>query len=136
MLRAALFAVVGVALAAGLFLMFRPATEIAAPAPAEIAPATTSVAVPQVPVEFELVVKGGKLVSGPHVLNVMQNQNVMVHVTSDREEELHLHGYDLKVELHPGQRASLVFTATQSGRFEYELEKSGVELGAMEVLPR
>ncbi len=140
--RTALFALAGAVLLAGLFLVMRPQ-----PAPAPVAAAaplaaTAPAAAPEprpagdAPLQFELLVRDRKLAGGPHTLSVVEGQSVIINLTADVEDELHLHGYDLKAQLHPGQRASLVFAATRSGRFEYELEKSGVELGVLEVMPR
>jgi hypothetical protein len=134
--RPLLFAAIGVALLGGLFWLLRPASTPALPVlqSAPVAPAQ-DVATRAAP-QFELVVRGRKLVSGPAVLRVQQDDPVIIGVTSDEAEELHLHGYDLKLELEPGVRGTLAFKADRSGRFEYELEHSGTELGALEVLPR
>ena len=47
---------------------------------------------------------------------------VEIEVMGDRDEQVHVHGYDLYVE--PDQ-SSLVFDALIPGRFEIELEQSG-----------
>ena len=88
------------------------------------------------PKTFELVVKGRKLVSGPQTINVTEGDNVTIKITSDQEEELHIHGYDKSVDLQKDIPAELSFTANLTGRFIYELEKSGTEIGALEVLPK
>ena len=85
---------------------------------------------------FELVVEGKKLVSGPQTINVTEGDNVTIKITSDQEEELHIHGYDSSVDLQKDIQAHLSFTANITGRFIYELEKSETEIGALEVLPK
>lgn len=85
---------------------------------------------------FTLVVEGRKLVMGPSVLSVTQGDVVTIHITVDEEEELHLHGYDKSIDLEKGKEGSLVFDASASGRFPFELERSKTELGAVEVAPR
>lgn len=134
-----LFVAAGLALAVGLFLAMRPAPEPepAAPPVSETPLAGTEASLPQeAATQFELVVRGRRLVSGPAVLQVRQGEQVILRVTSDEADELHLHGYDLSLSLAPGERGSLVFVAEQSGRFEYELERSHTGLGVLEVAPR
>ncbi len=85
--------------------------------------------------EFTLKVANKKLVSGPDILTAKVGDTVTIKITSDIEEELHLHGYDKSVDLSPNQEATLSFVADASGRFPYELEKSKTEIGALEVQP-
>jgi len=84
---------------------------------------------------FTLVVKERRLVSGDGNLQVKQGDLVTINVTADEEEEFHLHGYDKSVDLFPGAEASLVFEASASGRYPFELEKSKTELGAISIEP-
>ncbi len=87
------------------------------------------------PTRFELIVCHGKLIGGPRVLRVEAGDRVAISVRSDVAEEVHLHGYDRKLEVPAGAAATLEFIADRSGRFEYELEHSSVVLGALEVRP-
>lgn len=121
--RAVLFLAVGAAMLAGLFLRLRP-DPIAEPAPAGGVNA------------FAFVVRDGRLASGPALLRVRQGEAVRLSVTSNRADELHLHGYDLQTVLSPDQAAVLEFTAHRSGHFEFELHEANVELGALDVLPQ
>jgi hypothetical protein len=86
--------------------------------------------------EFDIVVQHGKRISGPAVLKVQQGDDVVLQVTTDTADELHLHGYNLLVKLVPNRAGTLHFTAKLTGRFTYELHKSDLELGALEVYPR
>jgi len=85
---------------------------------------------------FELVVRGGKPVSGPLVLQVHEGEQVVLNIRSDSGDELHLHGYDLHARIAPDQTTSLQFTANRTGRFGLELHRAHTELGALEVYPR
>ena len=139
-----LIAVAIVALAA-LFIWMKPAqqpdqiaaalatTPTTAADPVAAVPAAPAAPAPQT---FELVVKDKKLVSGPQVISVTQGTPVTLRITVDHHDELHLHGYDLTLKLPTAQAAELSFVADQSGRFEYELHHSHVDLGALEVQPR
>jgi hypothetical protein len=85
---------------------------------------------------FELVVQNKKVISGGDTIKVMQGENVSIKITVDEDEELHLHGYNKMVNIEKGKPAMLEFVADKSGRFPYELEKSGTELGNLEVQPK
>jgi heme/copper-type cytochrome/quinol oxidase subunit 2 len=85
---------------------------------------------------YDIVVQRGKRVSEPAVLKVHQGDDVKFRITSDVTDEFHLHGYNLGVPVSPERSAVLEFTAKLTGRFTYELHKSGLELGALEVYPQ
>jgi hypothetical protein len=57
--------------------------------------------------------------------SVQLNSVVEVVLTSDTAEELHIHGYDLIVEVGAGETQRVRFTADIPGIFEVELEQSG-----------
>jgi hypothetical protein len=84
----------------------------------------------------DLVVKGGRLVSGDPLVKVRQGDSVTLRVTSDKADELHLHGYDRHAHIKAGATAVVTLKADRTGRFPFELHKSHVELGTLEVYPR
>lgn len=141
--NALLFLVLGAAILAGLFWWLRPQTEpqpvsspAAASAPAAAAPAVREFSGPPPAQGFEITVRNGQRVSGPGDIEVHAGQNVTLKITSDRDDELHLHGYDLHLTLHAGVPATLAFQAAHSGRFDYELHHAHTELGTLNVLPQ
>ena len=158
-MRKVLYLAVTVAILVGLFLALAPkiADSPSAPsvpiAPAPQAPpandnkstlsaaAASAVAdLAPLPAErgtaVEIKVHHGRLVAGPAVIKLKQGDQVTLRVTSDSDDELHLHGYDLYLNLIAGQPAQLSFTAAHSGRFEYELHHAHTDLGAFEIYPR
>lgn len=68
--------------------------------------------------------------------SVREGDTLTLRITADRQVALHIHGYDLKRELVPGETAVLSFPATLSGRFEIEDELTDKELGVLVVEPR
>jgi hypothetical protein len=84
---------------------------------------------------FDIVVKGGRLISGRRVLVVHRNDEVTLHITTDKADQFHLHGYNKLIDLAPDRTATLAFKATLTGRFTYELHGADLELGALEVYP-
>ena len=131
-----MFFVAGAALLGVLFVAFKPgpppepasAPTVAAP----VAPAP----LPAGPKVFELIVQGGKLARGPAVIKVTEGDEIVVRITTDKADDLHLHGYDVHAHLKPGETTELRLAATRTGRFEYELHKAHVDLGVLEVHPR
>ncbi|MEQ1807351.1 MAG: hypothetical protein ABL900_18380 [Burkholderiaceae bacterium] len=88
------------------------------------------------PKQVDLVVAGGKLVSGPNLVKLERNDSVVLTIVSDRADELHVHGYNLHAHLQAGRPVTLNFTAKRTGRFSFELHKSGLELGVFEIYPK
>jgi hypothetical protein len=133
-----IFLVVGAAALAALFAAFRPGPEPAA-SPQTAAPVAAGVAADapaSEPRVFELQVKEGRLAVGPTVISVVQGQDLVLRVTSDTADELHLHGYELALRLQAGVPGELRFVAHRGGRFEYELHHAHAEIGVLEVQPR
>ena len=70
-------------------------------------------------------VADGKISPNTQTIKAKQGQKVMVTVTSDEADELHVHGYDKEVELQAGKPGSVTFTADTKGTFEIETHESG-----------
>lgn len=67
--------------------------------------------------------------------SVERQRQVVIVVTAELSDDVHLHGYDLKAAVGPGRPATLRFAATAAGRFELELEERGLELADLDVSP-
>ena len=148
MARLVVFLVFAVLLLVGLWTFFEPQRPEASAAASPIAPTTdaTRVALAAAPAQvpgvlpkrhvFELFVKAGRLASGPAIIQVREGEAVTLRVSSDANDELHLHGFDLHARLTPGATAELEFVANRTGRFGLEMHESHRELGALEIYPR
>lgn len=66
---------------------------------------------------------------------VGKGDRVVLVVTSDVADEVHLHGYDLKRDVSAGGTARIRFKAKLVGRFEVELEERGVQIADLTVKP-
>lgn len=82
---------------------------------------------------IRIEVLDGKPSPPAHVEHVGLGESVTLAVTSDLQDEVHLHGYDVHVDLVAGQEGELTFTADIPGRFEAELEGAGALLVEIEV---
>lgn len=88
------------------------------------------------PAPIHLVVKDGKLVSGPNLVKLKRDDPVVLTIVADVADELHVHGYNLHARLEPHKPATIKFVAKRTGRFSFELHKSGAELGVFEIYPK
>jgi hypothetical protein len=86
------------------------------------------------PVTWNVTVTGGARMSPDH-LTAKQGAMVTINVTSDREGEVHLHGYDLSFEAKPGETVSKTFKADSTGSFDIEWESTSTHLGDLVVSP-
>ena len=106
-------------------------TATAAPAPT-VTPGSTGEPSGEV-VEVPLVVREGRVSPLTHRVKITVGQMVRLRVTSDTADDVHVHGYNQKVEVQPGTQAMVEFVADQSGLFEVELEDAGLQLVQLEV---
>jgi uncharacterized protein YndB with AHSA1/START domain len=66
-------------------------------------------------------IRHGKVPAGQRTLRVTEGTRVELRWTTDEAVELHLHGYDIKIELTPGTSASMIFDVDVTGRFPVEI---------------
>jgi hypothetical protein len=134
-----LIVVVALVVAAGLYLLFRPDdTDEPSANPPPTTVATTGEATttappppppgPPPPAQVRIVVRGGLPVGGPRRVTVARDRRVILTVTSDVSDHVHLHGYDLMQDVGPGMPARIAFRATRPGTVEAELEDRGVQI--------
>ena len=115
-------------------------TETVAPPTLEGTPATTAEEPPPPVTEpafdtVEIEVVDGRPRGGVVRETVAQGREVVLVLTADVTDHVHLHGYDLMADVAPGAPARLRFTADVPGRFEVELEDRGVHIAEIQVRP-
>jgi heme/copper-type cytochrome/quinol oxidase subunit 2 len=81
----------------------------------------------------QVTVAGTDVQTAERRVKVPLDGKVRLEVTADRTDEVHLHGYDRKVDIEPGKPAVLEFTADVPGVFEVELEEAGLKLVELQV---
>jgi SHS2 domain-containing protein len=84
-------------------------------------------------VEITVSVSDGKVQPKPHRVDVPLGSQVRLQVTSDVDDELHVHGYDIEETLEAGRTTMVDFTADQQGVFEVETHETELELLQLEV---
>ncbi len=90
---------------------------------------------PDDPTVVRIRVRRGVPVGGIARPSVGKGDQIVLIVTSDVADEVHVHGYDLSRDVGPGQPARIVFRATIVGRFEIELEDRHVPIAELTVNP-
>lgn len=100
---------------------------------AQTATETTTSETTTKPTQMRIVVAGGVPKGGITRTTVAKGDDVVVLVTSDVADEVHVHGYDLKADVAPAKPARIAFVAKIPGRFEIELESRGLQIGDLTV---
>jgi len=86
------------------------------------------------PIQIAVSVNDGSVEGGGRI-RVELGAAVRLTVTADVADEVHLHGYDVFVDVTPGTPTILEFVADIPGIFEAELESSGLVLFDLVVEP-
>lgn len=84
-------------------------------------------------VEVSVAVTDGKVEPKPRRVEVARDSQVRLIVTSDVDDELHVHGYEVEAELEAGRPTTVELVADQTGIFEVETHESELELLQLEV---
>jgi hypothetical protein len=79
----------------------------------------------------------GPILTGASVrkLRFDKGDTVRFRVKAPRDEEVHIHGYDIKRDVKAGQIARISFKATIDGIFEVEFEDSATQIAELRVDP-
>ncbi len=67
-------------------------------------------------VRFDVQIEHRKVVGDP-VIRLTEEQEVRIVWTTDEAAELHIHGYDIRIDISPDAPAEISFTAYATGRF-------------------
>ena len=82
---------------------------------------------------IEAKVTGSTVETASRRVRVDRGAKVRIQVEADRNEEVHLHGYDLSSDVASGKPAIIDFTADAPGVFEVELEQARLKLFELQV---
>jgi hypothetical protein len=141
-MRNALIVAATVVVAGGLFLVLRPdnGNDNASGSTTTSTTSTSTTTTPSPPARpppanVRIVVRGGEPVGGVRNVTVSKGRQVVLIVTSDVADEVHLHGYNLKRDVAPGSPARLLFRSTIVGTVEVELEQRGLPLARITTQP-
>jgi hypothetical protein len=79
----------------------------------------------------------GPLLTGEKVVKIEVNKGdtVRFRARSPQDDEVHVHGYDLKKDLPADTTITMSFKATIDGIFEIEFENQGKQIASLRVNP-
>jgi len=98
-----------------------------APSTAPTAPAPSSAPVPAVP-EVRVITAsyvGGEVVTDGVRVESELGEEVVLRISSDVAEEIHVHGYDVYADIPAGGSVDIPLTLTLPGSYEVELHGAG-----------
>lgn len=81
----------------------------------------------------DVEVRGGEVVGGVQRVEVDTGERVLLVVTSDVADQVHVHGVDVTREVEAGGTVDVDFTADIPGVFEIELEERRLQLAELVV---
>ncbi|TRV75326.1 hypothetical protein FKN01_21890 [Streptomyces sp. 130] len=84
-------------------------------------------------VTVEMAVERGQVSPAPGRTEVDKGRTVRLRVRSDRDDVLHVHGYDKEARLPAGRTVTVSFTADRTGLFEVETHESDLLLTQLVV---
>ena len=87
------------------------------------------------PQDTPIEIRDGRPVGGVKDITVRSGDVVRLAFRSDKDDEVHIHGYDRYVPLRRGRTARANFRASIEGAFEIESHTTGMELASLEVRP-
>ena len=94
---------------------------------------TTTKAGPRV---FRISLHNGKPAGGQQRLVVKKGDAVRLTVTSDKPDEVHVHGADIEKKIGPGKPGRYAFTAKVEGVFDVESHEHNTKVAKLVVEPR
>jgi FtsP/CotA-like multicopper oxidase with cupredoxin domain len=79
----------------------------------------------------------GPVLTGGEVekIRVDKGDTVRFQVKAPEDEEVHIHGYDIKKDVKAGVTTPISFKATIDGIFEIEFEEQGKQIASLRVNP-
>ena len=83
--------------------------------------ATTTPAQPQA---TKIDIRGGEVAGGAAEIHAKNGDTVVIVVSADAPDDIHLHGYDIEKPVEPGKPVTFRFKANLEGQFEIESHKA------------
>jgi hypothetical protein len=79
---------------------------------------------------FSIVIRGRSVDGSHRTIRATQGAMLELAFAADESVELHLHGYDRHLTVHPGEEAVMRLDAKIAGRFPIEAHRFGGPAGA------
>lgn len=132
-MRALFFALFGAVTLAALWFFLAPTAPHASAQHASVDQPMS--AVQSIHADYSWQISTGEII-GPQQIELPVGERVLLSVSSDVADEIHLHGYEQVLSVPAGGEATLTVTLEHSGRFELESHASHRLLSVLVVEPR
>jgi hypothetical protein len=90
---------------------------------------------PPPPARIRIVLRDGQPVGGVRRVTVAKGRRVVLVVSADVTDHVHVHGYDVMRDVAPGRPARFAFRATIVGTVEVELEDRRLPIARVTAKP-
>jgi hypothetical protein len=77
---------------------------------------------------IDISVKGKKVTPQPTMVNIAVGESLTVSVTSDHDNTLHAHGFDIEAPVKAGRRLDITVRGAQPGVYDIELHNPELRL--------
>lgn len=77
---------------------------------------------------IDITVTGKKVTPQPRMVNISVGESLTVTVTSDHDNTLHAHGFDIEQPVRAGQRLDITVRGAQPGVYDIELHNPELRL--------
>ncbi len=96
-------------------------------------PTTTPVPTPAI-LNFAMAING-KTMTPAATIKAVKGRTIKLTFTTDKDEEVHLHGFDRMFTCKAGRPQSQTFVADRTGAFEIEIETTSTHIGELDINP-
>ena len=80
-----------------------------------------------------MAIVNGSAQGGAQRVKIAKNSSVVIEVTADSSETIHIHGYDIESDVGPAQAATFSFNANVGGVFVVEIHRNNRKILELEV---
>ena len=77
---------------------------------------------------IDITVTGKQVKPMPATVNIAVGESLTIAVTSDHNDTLHAHGFDIAKDIKAGQRLELTVKGAQPGVYDFELHRPELRL--------
>jgi hypothetical protein len=99
-----------------------PSTSPASSSPTSDSPTTSTGR------RIDITVTGRQVTPKPATVNIAVGESLTISVTSDQDNQLHAHGFDIELDIKAGQPTEVTVKGTKTGVFEVELHEPELRL--------
>ena len=82
---------------------------------------------------IDITVKGKQVTPAPATVDLAVGESLIVAVTSDQDNTLHAHGFEVEKDIKAGQRVEVPIVGGPTGSFEFELHDPELRLFTVAV---